>query len=60
MDKKYSKVSHLIQKLSKPRIHQLSGKMRSIYPSVFKKTEMVNELRRLHDKFCAGSSRQSK
>jgi hypothetical protein len=25
--------------------------MRTIYPSVFKKTEVVNELRRLHDTF---------
>jgi hypothetical protein len=26
-----------IRKLLKPRIHHLSGKMRTIYPSVFKK-----------------------
>jgi elongation factor P hydroxylase len=32
-------------------IHHLSGKMITIYPSVFKKPEMVNELRRLHDNF---------
>jgi hypothetical protein len=40
-----------IQKLLESRIHQLSGKMRTIYPSVFTKPEMVNELRRLHDNF---------
>jgi hypothetical protein len=45
-----------IRKLSKSRIHHLLGKMRTIYPSVFKNTEVVNELRRLHDN-CAGSSR---
>ena len=45
-----------IRKLLKSRIHHLSGKMRTIYPSVFKKPEVVNELRRLHDNF-AGSSR---
>jgi hypothetical protein len=40
-----------ICKLSKSRIHHLSGKMHTIYPSVFKKPEVVNELRRLHDNF---------
>jgi hypothetical protein len=40
-----------IQKLLKSRIHHLSGKMRTIYPSVFKNTEVVNELRRMHDNF---------
>jgi hypothetical protein len=40
-----------IPKLSKSRIHHLSGKMHTIYPSVFKKPEVVNELRRLHDNF---------
>jgi hypothetical protein len=40
-----------IRKISKSSIHHLSGKMRSIYPSVFKNTEVVNELRRLHDNF---------
>jgi hypothetical protein len=40
-----------ICKLLKSRIHHLSGKMRTIYPSVFKKPEVVNELRRLHDNF---------
>jgi hypothetical protein len=40
-----------IRKLSNSRIHHLSGKMRIIYPSVFKKPEVVNILRRLHDKF---------
>jgi hypothetical protein len=34
-----------IRKLLKSRIHHLSGKMRTIYPSVFKNTEVVNELR---------------
>ena len=29
----------------------LSGKMRNIYPSFFKKPEVVNELQRLHDNF---------
>jgi hypothetical protein len=37
-----------IPKLLKSRIHHLSGKMHTIYPSVFKKPEVVNELRRLH------------
>ena len=40
-----------IRKLLKSRIHLLSGKMRTIYPSVFEKPEVVNELRRLHDNF---------
>jgi hypothetical protein len=39
------------KKLLKPRIHHLSGKMRTIYPSVLKKPEVVNKLRRLHDNF---------
>jgi hypothetical protein len=29
----------------------LSGQIRTIYPSVFKKPEGVNKLRRLHDNF---------
>jgi hypothetical protein len=29
----------------------LSGKIRTIYPSVFKKPEVINELHRLHDNF---------
>jgi hypothetical protein len=33
------------------RIHHSSGKICTIYPSVFKKTEIANELRRLHDNF---------
>jgi hypothetical protein len=40
-----------IQKLLKFRIHHLSGKMHTIYPSVFKKAEVVNGLRRLHYNF---------
>jgi hypothetical protein len=40
-----------IQTLSKSRIRYLSGKMPTIYPSIFKKPEMVNELRRGHDNF---------
>jgi hypothetical protein len=40
-----------IRKLLKSRIHHLSGKMRTIYSSVFKKPEVVNELRRLHHNF---------
>jgi hypothetical protein len=40
-----------IRKLSKSCIHHLSGKVCTIYPSVFKKPEVVNELRRLHDNF---------
>jgi hypothetical protein len=40
-----------IWKLLKSRIHHLSGKMRTIDPSVFKKPQVVNELRRLHDNF---------
>jgi hypothetical protein len=38
-----------IRNLIKSRIHNLSGTMRTIYPSVFKKPEVINELRRLHD-----------
>jgi hypothetical protein len=37
-----------IRKLVKSSIHHLTGKMHTIYPSVFKKPEVVNELRRLH------------
>jgi hypothetical protein len=40
-----------IRKLLKSHIRHLSDKMRTIYPSVFKKPEVVNELRRLHDNF---------
>jgi hypothetical protein len=40
-----------IRKLLKSRIHHLSGKMRTIYPSVFQTLEVVNELHRLHDNF---------
>jgi hypothetical protein len=40
-----------IRKLLKSSIHHLSGKMHTIYPSVFKNTEVVNELCRLHDNF---------
>jgi hypothetical protein len=40
-----------IRKLLKSRIHHLSGKMHTIYPSVFKKPKVVNELCRLHDNF---------
>jgi hypothetical protein len=40
-----------IRKLLESRIHHLSGKVRTIYPSVFKKPEVENELRRLHDNF---------
>jgi hypothetical protein len=40
-----------IRKVLKTRIHNLAGKMRTIYPSVFTNTEVVNELRRLHDNF---------
>jgi hypothetical protein len=40
-----------IRKLLKSRIHHLSGKMCTIYPSLFKKPEVVNKLRRLHDNF---------
>jgi hypothetical protein len=32
-------------------IHHLSSKMRTIFPSVFKKTQLINELRRLYDNF---------
>jgi hypothetical protein len=38
-----------IRKLLKSHIHHLLGKMRTNYPCVFKKPEVVNELRRLHD-----------
>jgi hypothetical protein len=40
-----------IRKLLKSRIYYLLGKMHTIYPSVFKKPEAVNELHRLHDNF---------
>ena len=40
-----------IRSLLKSRIHHLTGKMRTIYPSVFKKPEVVNELHRLHENF---------
>jgi len=40
-----------IRKLLKSRIHHLTGKMRTSYPSVFKKAEVVNELHRLHENF---------
>jgi hypothetical protein len=40
-----------IRKVLKSRIHHLSGKMRTINPSIFKKPKVVNELRRLHDNF---------
>ena len=38
-----------IRKSLKSRIHHLSGKMRTIYPSVFKIPGVVKELRRLQD-----------
>ena len=40
-----------IRTLLKSRIHHLSGEMRTIYPSVFKKPEVMNELQRLHEHF---------
>jgi hypothetical protein len=40
-----------IRKLSKSGIHHFSGKVCTIYPSVFKKLEFINELRRLSDNF---------
>jgi hypothetical protein len=40
-----------IRKLLKFCIHHLSGKMRTVYLSVFKNAEAVNELRGLHDNF---------
>jgi hypothetical protein len=40
-----------IRKLLKSRIHHLLGKMHTIYPSVFKEAEMVNESRTLHANF---------
>jgi hypothetical protein len=39
------------RKSLKSRIHHMSCKMRTIYPSVYKKPEVVNDLRRLHDNF---------
>ena len=39
------------RKLLKSRIYHLTGKMRTIYPSVFKKPEVVKELQRLHEHF---------
>ena len=40
-----------IRNLLKFLIHHLTGKMCTIYPSVFKKLEVVNELHRLHENF---------
>ena len=40
-----------IRSLLKSCIHHLTGKMRTIYPFVFKKPEVVNELHRLHENF---------
>jgi hypothetical protein len=40
-----------IPKLLKSRIHHLLGKMCTIYPSVFRKPEVIDKLRRLHDNF---------
>jgi hypothetical protein len=40
-----------IRKILKSHIHHLSGKMRTIYPCVFKESGVVNELHRLHDNF---------
>jgi hypothetical protein len=40
-----------IRKLLKTQIHHLSGKIHITYSSVFKKPEVVTELRRLHDNF---------
>jgi hypothetical protein len=40
-----------VRKLLKSRIHHLLCKMRTIYPSVFKKPEVVNELCILNDNF---------
>ena len=40
-----------IRNLLKSRIHYLTGEMRTIYPSVFKKPEVVNELHRLQENF---------
>jgi hypothetical protein len=49
-----------IRKLLKSRIHYLSGRMRTIYPSVFKKPEVLNELCRLHDNFVLVPADKSK
>jgi hypothetical protein len=43
--------SKVFKKLSKSRIHYLSDEMCTFYPFVFKKPEVVSELRRLHDNF---------
>jgi hypothetical protein len=40
-----------IRKLLKSCIHHLSGKLCVIYASVFKRQEVVNELRRRHNNF---------
>jgi hypothetical protein len=40
-----------IRKSLKSCIYHLSGKMRTIYPSIFTKPEVVNELLRLHYNF---------
>jgi hypothetical protein len=40
-----------MRKWLKSCIHHLSSKMHAIYPSVFKKPEVVNELRRLFYNF---------
>jgi DNA-binding transcriptional regulator WhiA len=46
-----SKWMESIRKLSKSGIHHLSGKMCTIYPSVFKTPEVVNELCGVYDNF---------
>jgi hypothetical protein len=46
MDQKYSKIIKILY-----CIHHLSGKMSTIYPSVFTRPEVVNQLRRLYDNF---------
>jgi hypothetical protein len=46
-----SEWTETIRKILKSYIHHLPDKMRTIYPSVFKNTEVVIELCRLHDNF---------
>jgi hypothetical protein len=43
----------------KSRIHHLSGKMHTIYSSVFKTPEVVNKLRRVHNSVLVPADRAS-
>ena len=40
-----------IRRILKSRIRQICTKVRTIYPSVFRKSEVINELHRLHGEY---------